>query len=93
MKGDIDAFSLHGNGALEYDVHNVFGLGEEKATFNALVEINSGERPFIISRSTFPSAGRWTGHWVCKGPYIARLSLTLVAAWRQSRFLVRTSSL
>ncbi|KZV94354.1 glycoside hydrolase family 31 protein, partial [Exidia glandulosa HHB12029] len=64
VKGNIDAFSMHGNGALEYDVHNMYGLGEEKATFNALVEINNGERPFLISRSAFPSSGRWTGHWL-----------------------------
>ena len=64
FKGSIDAFSMHANGVLEYDLHNVYGLGEEKLTYNALLEINKGERPFIISRSTFASAGRWTGHWV-----------------------------
>jgi alpha-glucosidase len=37
---------------------------EEKATYFALREISPEKRPFIISRSTFPSSGRWTGHWV-----------------------------
>lgn len=64
FRGSIDAFSMHANGALEYDLHNVYGLGEEKATYNALLEINPKERPFIISRSTYASAGRWTGHWL-----------------------------
>lgn len=60
----IDLFSKHANGALQYDVHNTYGYGEEKATFNALLEINPTERPFIISRSTFVSSGRYTGHWL-----------------------------
>lgn len=64
VKSNVDGFSIHGNGALEADVHNLYGLGEEKATFNALLEINKGERPFIISRSTWAGAGKWTGHWV-----------------------------
>lgn len=38
---------------------------EEKANHLALENIIPQKRPFMISRSTFPSAGRWTGHWVC----------------------------
>ncbi|EJD51399.1 hypothetical protein AURDEDRAFT_135087 [Auricularia subglabra TFB-10046 SS5] len=64
FRGSIDAFSMHANGALEYDLHNIYGLGEEKATYNALLEISPKERPFVISRSTYASAGRWTGHWL-----------------------------
>lgn len=45
-------------------MHNMNGMLEEKATNIALQTINPSRRPFIISRSTFPSAGRWTGHWL-----------------------------
>ncbi|EJD44910.1 hypothetical protein AURDEDRAFT_166092 [Auricularia subglabra TFB-10046 SS5] len=54
----------HAGGYAELDVHNMWGLMEERATHNALRDIQQGQRPFIISRSTFPSSGRWTGHWL-----------------------------
>ncbi|KAF9218886.1 glycoside hydrolase family 31 protein [Gyrodon lividus] len=53
----------HGN-YVELDVHNLFGLMEERTTHLALQEIFPGVRPFLIGRSTFPSAGKWTGHWL-----------------------------
>ncbi|KAJ7439652.1 glycoside hydrolase family 31 protein [Mycena latifolia] len=41
----------------ELDVHNLWGLMEAEATHKALQAILPGQRPFIISRSTFASAG------------------------------------
>ncbi|KAJ7468125.1 glycosyl hydrolases family 31-domain-containing protein [Mycena latifolia] len=48
----------------ELDVHNLWGLMEAEATHKALQAILPGQRPFIIRRSTFASAGKWTGHWL-----------------------------
>lgn len=56
--------ATHATGYIELDVHNLFGLMEARATHAALHRIYPAKRPFMISRSTFPSAGRWTGHWV-----------------------------
>ena len=56
--------ATHANGLVELDVHNMWGLMEEKATHRALLDIHPGKRPFMISRSTFPSSGKWTGHWL-----------------------------
>ncbi|CCM04271.1 uncharacterized protein FIBRA_06441 [Fibroporia radiculosa] len=55
--------ATHAGGYVELDVHNMWGLMEEKATHMAVQEI-LGTRPFLISRSTFPSSGRWSGHWL-----------------------------
>ncbi|KAI0329976.1 hypothetical protein GY45DRAFT_1324212 [Cubamyces sp. BRFM 1775] len=56
--------ATHAGGYVELDVHNMWGMMEEKATHLALLAIQPGKRPFIISRSTFPSAGHWGGHWL-----------------------------
>ncbi|KAL6305606.1 glycosyl hydrolases family 31-domain-containing protein [Sparassis latifolia] len=56
--------ATHAGGYLELDVHNMWGLMEEKTTHLALQQIRHGKRPFLISRSTFPSTGRWSGHWL-----------------------------
>ncbi|XP_007886783.2 lysosomal alpha-glucosidase [Callorhinchus milii] len=45
-----------------YNLHNMYGLTEAIASHDALIRI-LGKRPFVISRSTFPSHGRYAGHW------------------------------
>ncbi|TCD60713.1 hypothetical protein EIP91_009634 [Steccherinum ochraceum] len=61
---DVATNATHANGLVELDVHNLWGLMEEKATHQALLQIQPKKRPFIISRSTFASSGKWTGHWL-----------------------------
>ncbi|KIK64069.1 glycoside hydrolase family 31 protein [Collybiopsis luxurians FD-317 M1] len=67
--GDLSVNTLatnatHVGGIVELDVHNMWGMMEEKATHLALLELQPGKRPVIIARSTFPSSGKWTGHWL-----------------------------
>uniref|UniRef100_A0A8D0GY36 Lysosomal alpha-glucosidase n=1 Tax=Sphenodon punctatus TaxID=8508 RepID=A0A8D0GY36_SPHPU len=45
-----------------YNLHSLYGLTEAIASHNALVRVR-GKRPFVISRSTFASHGRYAGHW------------------------------
>ncbi|KZO89390.1 glycoside hydrolase family 31 protein [Calocera viscosa TUFC12733] len=56
--------ATHTDGTLELVAHNLWGAMEEYATYTTLLEMFPGERPFIISRSTFAGVGKWTGHWL-----------------------------
>ncbi|KAJ6553086.1 glycosyl hydrolases family 31-domain-containing protein [Mycena capillaripes] len=56
--------ATHAGGYRELDTHNLFGLMEAMTTHKALKTVLQAQRPFIISRSAFASAGKWAGHWL-----------------------------
>lgn len=68
VQGDLAVHAVspnatHANGMEEYDVHNVWGHQIINATYQGLLEVFPGKRPFIIGRSTFAGSGKWAGHW------------------------------
>lgn len=54
--------SSHQHLSSHYNLHNLYGFYEAIASHDALIRIR-GKRPFVISRSTFSSHGRYAGHW------------------------------
>ncbi|VDM81962.1 unnamed protein product [Strongylus vulgaris] len=46
-----------------YNLKNLYGWSEAKATQQAMHKA-TGKRGAVISRSTFPSSGRFAGHWL-----------------------------
>uniref|UniRef100_F7BGL5 Maltase-glucoamylase n=1 Tax=Monodelphis domestica TaxID=13616 RepID=F7BGL5_MONDO len=56
-------FLPDGSPVTHYDVHNLYGWSQTKPTYEGVQEA-TGKRGIVISRSTFPSSGRWAGHWL-----------------------------
>ena len=46
-----------------YNLHNMYGHFEAKATYNALVDVRPSKRPFVLTRSTFAGTGQYAAHW------------------------------
>ncbi|KAF2868731.1 glycosyl hydrolases family 31-domain-containing protein [Massariosphaeria phaeospora] len=68
VQGDLAVHAVspnatHANGVEEYDVHNIWGHQIINATYQGLLSVFPGKRPFIIGRSTFAGSGKWAGHW------------------------------
>ena len=55
--------ATHSDGTVDYDVKSLWGYQILNATYEALLTVFPGKRPFIIGRSTFAGAGKWAGHW------------------------------
>jgi alpha-glucosidase len=65
LKGAIAPNATHNDAAntTEYEMHNLFGLQISNATYEALLTLFPGRRPFTVGRSTFAGSGRVTSHW------------------------------
>ncbi|NWW52370.1 MGA protein, partial [Pedionomus torquatus] len=56
-------FLPDGTPVRHYDVHNLYGWSQTKPTLDILQNLTK-ERGILITRSTFPTSGRWAGHWL-----------------------------
>ncbi|CAO2603307.1 Probable maltase-glucoamylase 2 [Lemmus lemmus] len=52
-----------GSRVRHYDVHSLYGWSQTRPTYEAVQEV-TGQRGVVITRSTFPTSGRWAGHWL-----------------------------
>ncbi|XP_029818190.1 sucrase-isomaltase, intestinal [Manacus vitellinus] len=52
-----------GTAVRHFDVHSLYGWSQARPTLEALHEATQ-ERGIVITRSTYPSSGRWAGHWL-----------------------------
>lgn len=65
LKGAIAPNATHNDAhnTSEYEMHNLFGLQISNATYDALLTLFPGRRPFTVGRSTSAGSGRVTLHW------------------------------
>jgi alpha-D-xyloside xylohydrolase len=54
--------ATHYSNISDYNVHNLYGLTEQIATHEAMANIRN-KRPFVLTRSSFLSSGKWTAKW------------------------------
>ncbi|KEY68038.1 hypothetical protein S7711_06950 [Stachybotrys chartarum IBT 7711] len=54
----------HANGLYHYDTHNLYGTTMSLFTRNAMLSRRPGQRPFVVTRSTFAGAGRYVAKWL-----------------------------
>nr|XP_023995564.1 maltase-glucoamylase, intestinal-like [Salvelinus alpinus] len=57
----MDAKHTWGN---HYDVHSLYGYAMVLATKDALERVFEGNRSLILTRSSFPGVGKYSGHWL-----------------------------
>ncbi|KAF7699232.1 hypothetical protein HF521_003974 [Silurus meridionalis] len=56
-------FLSDGTPVKHYDVHSLYGWSHAKPTYDALLKV-TGKRGIVVTRSTYPSSGKWAGHWL-----------------------------
>ncbi|CAN0870719.1 Alpha-xylosidase 1 [Linum grandiflorum] len=59
----VAASTVHYNGVLEYNAHNLYGLTQTIATHKALLDVRDTRRPFVLSRASFVGLGKYAAHW------------------------------
>ncbi|TSR87326.1 putative maltase-glucoamylase 2 [Bagarius yarrelli] len=57
----MDAKQAWGN---HYDVHSLYGYSMVLATEEASRQVFGSNRSFILTRSSFPGVGKYSGHWL-----------------------------
>ncbi len=55
--------SLGGRGGDHREAHNLYGLFQDRAAFEALRELRADRRPFLLSRSGWAGVQRYAWHW------------------------------
>uniref|UniRef100_A0A674BR71 Maltase n=1 Tax=Salmo trutta TaxID=8032 RepID=A0A674BR71_SALTR len=57
----MDSKQTWGN---HYDVHSLYGYAMVLATKDALERVFEGNRSLMLTRSSFPGVGKYSGHWL-----------------------------
>lgn len=49
--------------ATHREIHNVYGMENSRATYEGLLRIRPGERPFVLTRATYAGGQRYAATW------------------------------
>lgn len=59
----IDEPGFHTRNATHSEIHNVFGMENSRATYDGLLEVDPGKRPFVLTRATYAGGQRYAATW------------------------------
>ena len=63
IESRIDEPGFQKRTADEREVHNIYGLGNARATFEGLAALRPNERPFVLTRATYAGGQRYGATW------------------------------
>lgn len=59
----IDEPGFRTRNATHAEIHNVFGMENSRATYDGLLKIDPGKRPFVLTRATYAGGQRYAATW------------------------------
>jgi alpha-glucosidase len=59
----IDELGFQTRTATHAEIHNVFGMENSRATYEGLLKLNPGTRPFVLTRASYAGGQRYAATW------------------------------
>ena len=63
VQGPIDEPGFQNRTAAQREVHNIMGMQNSRATYEGLLSLKPGERPFVLTRATYAGGQRYAATW------------------------------
>ena len=61
--GQLDEPGFRPRAITQREAHNVFGMLNTRGTFEGLLKLNPGQRPFVLTRATYAGGHRYAATW------------------------------
>ena len=59
----VDEVGFQKRTASHREIHNVYGMGTSRATYEGLLNVLPNQRPFVLTRATYAGGQRYAATW------------------------------